>query len=78
MGAGTRKAETVKWRKVFFLPCNVRHAAYLQCLECGRQTGKVKGEYNVLILPQATGLPEESQAEICTLGQENRSWRCAP
>eukprot|EP00971_Amphidinium_carterae_P119181 2360941-Amphidinium_carterae.1 len=24
----------------------VRHAAFLQCLDCLRQTGKVKGEYN--------------------------------
>eukprot|EP00971_Amphidinium_carterae_P274226 5442339-Amphidinium_carterae.1 len=24
----------------------VRHAAFLYCLDCGRQTGKVKGEYN--------------------------------
>eukprot|EP00971_Amphidinium_carterae_P178501 3541278-Amphidinium_carterae.1 len=25
--------------------CVARHAAFLQHLECGRQTGKVKGEY---------------------------------
>eukprot|EP00971_Amphidinium_carterae_P022544 444625-Amphidinium_carterae.1 len=24
----------------------VRHAVYLRCLDCGQQTGKVKGEYN--------------------------------
>eukprot|EP00971_Amphidinium_carterae_P222973 4424390-Amphidinium_carterae.4 len=28
----------------------VHHAAYLHCFDCGRQTGKVKGEYNFLHL----------------------------
>eukprot|EP00971_Amphidinium_carterae_P091037 1801998-Amphidinium_carterae.1 len=30
--------------------CVVRHAAFLQCLDCGCETGKVKGEYNFFYL----------------------------
>eukprot|EP00971_Amphidinium_carterae_P166768 3304713-Amphidinium_carterae.2 len=28
----------------------VRHETFIQCLDCGRQTGKVKGEYNFAYL----------------------------
>eukprot|EP00971_Amphidinium_carterae_P230339 4571272-Amphidinium_carterae.1 len=28
----------------------VRHAIFLRCLNCGRQAGKVKGEYNFFYL----------------------------
>eukprot|EP00971_Amphidinium_carterae_P020590 405733-Amphidinium_carterae.1 len=50
--SGTRRDLRLNYRpslkRLFIGPHQrlVRHEADLQCLDCGRQTGKVKGEYN--------------------------------